>query len=95
MSILIKDMEMPKCCGECPLTINTLRCVLLWDQCENLDLKLKDCPLIEVPTPHGRLIDDFKVLRAIIKAFPHKGMDFYIKLEETIDSVETIIEEEE
>lgn len=51
--------------------------------------------LTEVPTPHGRLIDEHKALRALIKAFPKRGMDFYIKLEETLAGVPTIIEAED
>ena len=42
MSILIKSMEMPTSCDECPL----YTCM------HNHD----DCPLVPVP-PHGRLID--------------------------------------
>lgn len=43
MSILIKGMEMPKNCLECPLVV-----------CLNVE---SDCPLVPVP-PHGRLIDE-------------------------------------
>ena len=42
MSVLIKGMEMPKNCLECPLVV-----------C--LDVK-SDCPLVPVP-PHGDLVD--------------------------------------
>ena len=54
MSILIKGMAMPKGCNEC---------AQFWcDHCRihNTTVTLKrheDCPLIEIPTPHGRLID--------------------------------------
>lgn len=51
--------------------------------------------IVEIPTPHGRLIDEHKALRALIKAFPKRGMDFYIKLEETLAGVPTIIEAED
>ena len=51
--------------------------------------------IVEIPTSLGRLIDEHKALRALIKAFPKRGMDFYIKLEETLASVPTIIEAEE
>ena len=40
--LIIKDMEKPKCCDECPL----YTCMYNY----------ADCPLIEIPT-HGRLID--------------------------------------
>lgn len=46
MSILIKGLDMPKGCDEtCPL-------YLAGQCCEGCD-----CPLVEIPTPHGRLID--------------------------------------
>jgi len=48
MSILIKDMEMPKSCDECPL----YTCM------HNHD----DCPLVPIPK-HGRLIDASEKIR--------------------------------
>ena len=50
MSVLIKGMEMPKRCGGCPLRG-------VCKQRIYIEYRPKDCPLIEVPTPHGRLID--------------------------------------
>ena len=50
--------------------------------------------IIEIPTPHGRLIDDYKLLRALIKAFPNQSMNFYDTLERVIDEAPTIIEAE-
>ena len=50
MSILIRGMEMPKNCDVC----------FMRDACEYsmpLGKRLTDCPLIEVPMSHGRLID--------------------------------------
>ena len=52
-------------------------------------IKLPDCPLIEIPTPHGRLIDADK-LEYELREFGHYKVD---KAE--IDSSETIIEAEE
>ena len=81
MSILIKGMDMPKDCGDCPFCIFTADekkyigycntsdddyyCKMLdrfmeYDDVEDgVDIfgKPDDCPLVEVPTPHGRLID--------------------------------------
>ena len=51
MSILIKDMEMPKSCAECRFCGEY--CYAKGD--ENKHSKLP-CPLVSVP-PHGRLID--------------------------------------
>lgn len=67
MSILIKDMDMPKNCSDCPLNYDQMSCsvtgtgwwsdtmVLMdFDSCKE---RLYNCPLVEIPTPHGRLID--------------------------------------
>ena len=62
MSILIRGMEMPKSCWRCSLSQlyekprEMLVCKITHD--EVLRHKIDgNCPLIEVPTPHGRLID--------------------------------------
>lgn len=59
MSVLIKGLEMPKHCWQCPFHDDVDDCILLnqsgmkvWGETKRLD----DCPLIEVPK-HGRLID--------------------------------------
>lgn len=56
MSIYIKGMAMPKNCDDCFLS--------RWDACnERFYCMFDDCPLVEVPVPHGRLIDVDKLLR--------------------------------
>jgi hypothetical protein len=76
MSVLIKVMEMPKCCEECAARAyeyndNDERCFVCgfiksqhpWE-CEHVEIDGIDttkaradfCPLISIPTPHGRLI---------------------------------------
>ena len=58
MSILIKGMDMPKNCGECPFYYYEYK------ECNAIGGRMvfrnatppTDCPLIELP-PHGRLID--------------------------------------
>lgn len=58
MSVLIKGMKMPKSCEECRLYEDE------WclgrevdDSWSDFNTRWKNCPLIEIPTPHGRLID--------------------------------------
>ena len=62
--ILIKNMKMPARCELCPFSgISGISCELV--SCTftgkhrlfNDGQYIEDCPLIEVPTPHGRLID--------------------------------------
>lgn len=67
MDVLIKGMKMPKGCITCMFKFESLFNRTMW--CEWLDDPLGDyskcdekwrhpaCPLVEVPTPHGRLID--------------------------------------
>lgn len=62
--ILIKNMEMPKCCGECPMSqlINDNQyayCHLL-SKGTKVGYMLKACPLVEL-SPHGRLVDADKL----------------------------------
>ena len=65
MGIYIKGRKyMPENCAMCPLCHRNfdgnetrLACYALKKWCdENID-RLSDCPLVEVPEPHGRLID--------------------------------------
>ena len=58
MSILIKGMEMPTSCLSCPLQGGTADCRLTQKTYNwGLSERPSDCPLVPVPTPHGRLID--------------------------------------
>lgn len=60
MSILIKGMEMPKNCDKCGFQSASRFCnAMSYNFCERTDdIGRPDwCPLIEVHTPHGRLID--------------------------------------
>ncbi|MBQ1310038.1 MAG: hypothetical protein IIY54_10045 [Ruminococcus sp.] len=63
MSLIIKGVDMPKNCAECPiLQIGSLEhyCPLAKESMWSIDAesgKHSNCPLSEIPTPHGRLID--------------------------------------
>lgn len=60
MSILIKGMEMPETCEKCRMHLAMFifsdgpigHCMLLKGKADK-----RKCPLVPVPTPHGRLID--------------------------------------
>lgn len=76
MSILIKGMKMPESCEYCDLCTDDGYCMAmcgdsLWDFLPEKaiffpnDWKYEKCPLVEVPTPHGRLIDENNVIDAI------------------------------
>ena len=64
MSVLIKGMEMPTSCYECPIG-DSVRCALMpgvpawWVEYDQRVIEKRlhsHCPLVPIP-PHGRLID--------------------------------------
>ena len=67
MSILIKGMQMPKNCSDCPPNYDMMTCmitgtrwwsdtmVLMGFDCQ--ESRLYDCPLVELPEHHDELID--------------------------------------
>jgi len=59
MSILIKGMEMSKCCGICPYNKSSCYCGITKSEIDRdyeYAERLANCPLVLVP-PHGDLID--------------------------------------
>lgn len=71
MAIYIKGMEMPKKCYGCfeeyhPVNLLSGTCKLTGESTDGFAYKRReDCPLIEVPEPHGRLIDADKLYAAV------------------------------
>lgn len=65
MSCLIRGMDMPKNCMSCPFPavgVDAYYCHCPTQDGKEYDFKYADtipdtCPLVEVPTPHGRLGD--------------------------------------
>ena len=58
MSVLL-NITMPKTCEVCPCNDDNWRCGATkeyFDYDDMCERRRADCPLIEVPTPHGRLI---------------------------------------
>lgn len=98
MSVLVKGMKMPKGCWwhengfyrECPLFDADHYCSQLRRNMDNNDgNRPHDCPLIEVSTPHGRLIDADEV--PYFASSPWKA----IATQSEIEKMPTIIEAEE
>lgn len=102
MSVLIKGMEMPKNCDDCPLNYDSIDCMVadnalrekgggdfLFDHERH-----PNCPLVPVP-PHGRLIDADDVFR-VLTSYYHHSTDFqHEALKESLARVSTIIPAEE
>lgn len=62
MSVLIKGMEMPKDCDTCKFSdINDCKLWAIMD----VGKIHPECPLVEIPAKHGRLIDEDNVIDAI------------------------------
>ena len=63
MGVYVKGMEMPESCYKCKLDLRTDACPAFdeWHKEYPYSIRAKDrlpdCPLVEVPEPHGRLID--------------------------------------
>ena len=58
--ILIRGMEMPKTCGDCPLSALRMDCKLTGRDISHdwMKRKIPDwCPLVPLPEGHGRLVD--------------------------------------
>ena len=95
MSILIKGLDMPMSCGEC----GEVWCEH-WHYSWNLpyeSYKSPDCPLVEIPTPHGRLIDADELIEAHYNyCNKHHGEAdvFYMWSKDLMDDAPTILEAE-
>ena len=107
MSILLSGIEMPRTCYYCRFQL--LKSLSLGDNrliyfhscsllCKNVDdyenNRREDCPLVEVPTPHGRLIDADKIEYnfEVNENTTMEGCEFVTKCE--VDRVPTIVEKE-
>lgn len=101
MGVLINGMKMPKNCEECDFCHwsnlhQTGRC----DRCDDEPVcadfgtdykrtRARFCPLVEVPTPHGRLIDADEVHFTMTDTI-EQG-----RAEEALNNAPTVIEAEE
>lgn len=56
MSVLIKGMQMPEDCFSCPLKEEGF-CNITNAYAAQIYERSSDCPLVELPEHHGRLID--------------------------------------
>ena len=101
MSILIKGMEMPMRCCDCPFYgLESAGHGMFYDFCKGGEFILyspdneidENCPLVPVPTPHGRLIDADALLMDANKLRYGEG---WLITVENIEAAPTVIEAEE
>lgn len=78
MALLIKGMDMPNGCHDCLIPCDKM----VYEQS-----RPNDCPLVEIPTPHGRLIDESKIDFSRPKTFG--------EIVAEISNLPTIVEAEE
>lgn len=58
MSVIIKDMEVPQYCGACHVGFcKQIGCELYIGFDDYATSRHPDCPISNIPTPHGKLID--------------------------------------
>ena len=99
MSILIKGMEMPKCCSKCDLRVIAIgldfQCAISGETVDDYySSRHPKCPLVEIPTPHGRLIDADALMECRLEPNHYEELkDGYIP-DYDLDSAPTIIEAE-
>lgn len=93
MSILIKGMEMPKNCEECRfLELDGAFEDDKWLSVESCVFgKKSNCPLVEIPAPHGRLVEEHYPGELKAK-YPERYFIIYYSADE--DTNRFILEEE-
>lgn len=107
MSLLIKGMEMPKGCDQCrccvPDDVNSdsasyycaLNNYIAWNTEHDISTDIEiGCPLVEIPTPHGRPIDADRLI-AVLKsttAVSQSNYDLFNHIIGLIEHQPTIIE---
>ena len=106
MSVTIKGIEMPKKCSECYVCCNYMYVKIQKHPtiASYIDPRPDWCPLIEIPVPHGRLIDINDVISAkrpiVGKREKNYAMALYnagwnAAIEAIIENAPTIIEAED
>lgn len=103
MSVIIRGMKMPKNCLMCQFHglggyKNELIVCSLTGRSEGQLSNVPDCPLVEVPTPHGRLKDSDDLLAIFNADARSTSLAAGVVLEgvcKTIATAPTILEAEE
>ena len=92
MSLIIKGMSLPRSCSTCRFSYFTVgikkRCEISGDEVNPLiDQRETNCPLSEIPTPHGRLIDADELF---FKTDGIKGWDYGDESDMAISAAEAL-----
>ena len=87
MSVLVKGMSIPDNCESCAFETGFGFCLAKSDNfCGYTNYRKRPewCPLVEVPEPHGRLIDEAIVLEMIRKSMGIKDLSFLYHAEKSV-----------
>lgn len=106
MSLLIEGMKLPKNCLLCPCCVGEGIGMGRQHYCQAIEdepyvsetYRPKNCPLVEVPTLHGRLIDADELKKNMRNYYPsidHLCCSQHVVTKRDIDCAPTIIEAEE
>ena len=105
MSVVIKGMKLPKNCVLCPCCVGEgigagrqHYCQAIEDEpCVSETYRPKNCPLVEIRAPHGRLIDADELKKNMRNYYPsidHLCCSQHVVTKRDIDCAPTIIEVE-
>ena len=84
-----RDVKFPKACEQCHF-YDGLLCCVMDTYVHDPENKHEECPLIEIPDNHGRLIDADEFLKRAIGTKCFRG-DYALMLEELVGESTTII----
>jgi len=98
MSVFVKGMEMPNRCFECIFLTTAPNFFCLAgkrDLCaeHGINISRPDwCPLVDVKTPHGRLIDADELMKDIaeLKKSPWYNAENHAFYKEAVDIIESL-----
>ena len=93
MSVLIKGMDMPLCCQQCPLCADEGRFCMAARRCIPIVGRIDWCPLVPVSTPHGRLIDRWELTETAM-IDPDEGKYVAVYRADEVDEAPVVIEAE-
>lgn len=98
MDTLIEGLEMPKYCAVCPLRVDglhTFQCMRLLGRAYTYELveqRQEDCPLVELPDNHGRIVDLDRVLDWLINEKRVFSMAMSAKVVKALSDAPVIVE---
>ena len=88
-----RDVKLPKACEQCHF-YDGLLCCVMDTYVHDPENKHEECPLMEIPDNHGRLIDADEFLKRAIGTKCFRG-DYALMLEELVGESVTIIPADE